>query len=188
MSLKNHMTHADLCLAACRWLKRHAYAKHAFAEFQSMSLSEFPDAIGFPAGAFRGPTVIEVKVSAEDFKRDRHKGWRYREMAGIGHSHGMGARRFYLVPEGMIQVADVPDDHGLLYASVRHGKIHVPKKPIREAPLRASRDVASEISILCTALDRWKLGIPWIPDEFRFETAAETRRRTSPEHRPGAAD
>lgn len=180
------MTHSELCIAACRWLKAHRWAKHAFAEFQSLSLSEFPDAIGFPAGAWRGPTVIEVKVSREDFRRDKHKGWRHREKAETGEC-GMGATRYYLVPEGMVGVDDVPKDHGLLFASVRRGRIHVPKKPAREAPRRETRDIGSELSILGTALDRWASGVLWIADEFRFETATETRRRGSPMQRPEVA-
>jgi hypothetical protein len=180
------MTHAELCIAACRWLKAHDRAKHAFAEFQSMSLQEFPDAIGFPAGAWRGPTVIEAKVSVADFRADKNKGWRYREGAGHEHSCGMGAHRYYLVPEGMIGVDDVPDDHGLLFATMRRGRVYVPKKPAKQAPQRVKRDVASELSVLGTALQRWELGIPWIADEFRFETAAETKRRTSPEQRRAA--
>lgn len=171
--------HSSLCVAACRWLVRSNHAKHAFAEFQSMTLSEFPDAIGFPAGVWRGPTVIEVKVSVEDFRRDRHKGWRHREKVGLGHSCGMGRWRYYLVPEGLVGVDDVPDDHGLLYASVKRSRVAVRK--MKEAPIRETRDVGSELSILGTALQRSQMGIPWIADEFRFETEAEKRRRTNPQ-------
>lgn len=38
----------------------------------------------------------------------------------------------------------------------------------------------AEFSFLATALDRWKAGIPWIAEEFRFETMTEARRRLSP--------
>lgn len=174
------MTHADLCVLGCRWLMRKWNAKHAFAEFNSMSLAEFPDAIGFPASTYRGPAVIEVKVSVEDFKRDKNKGWRHRERAGLAGA-GMGRWRYYLVPEGLVDVADIPEDHGLLYAGPRN-RVAV----VKEAPIREVRDVGSEMSILCTALSRLQMGVRWIPEEFRFETETETLRRTNPIHRPEA--
>lgn len=182
------MKHKDLCVAACRWLVTHAKAKHAFSEFNTMCLEEFPDAIGYLASTYKGPIVIEVKVSVEDFKRDKHKGWRRNEQANLKGDQswhiqncGMGARRYYLVPEGLISVDDVPEDHGLLVAVAdKSGKVRVKPRPLKDAPLRPRRDTGSELAILCTALDRWKRGVFWIPEEFRFETQTETDRRTNP--------
>lgn len=170
------MTHSELCIEACRWLRKRN-AKHAFAEFQTMTLSEFPDAIGFPAGTWRGPTVVEVKVSIEDFRRDKHKGWRHREKAQIGEC-GMGAWRYYLVPDGMVGADGVPGDHGLLYASKRGSRMRIVEA--KKAPLRERRDVGSEMAILCSALQRWELGIPWVAEEFRFATREEMDRMTNP--------
>lgn len=173
------LTHSELCILACRWLAKKKLCKHVFAEPQSMNLSEFPDAIGYRAGTYPNAThVIEVKVSVEDFKRDKNKGWRRFEKAGMGYGNGMGAHRWYLVPDGLVPESDVPPDHGLLYAKAK-GKVAI----VREAPIRESRDVPSELSWLGTALDRWKAGVPWVPNEYRFETMTETKRRTSPEQR-----
>jgi hypothetical protein len=172
------VTHSELCIAACRWLVKKRNASRVFAEFNSMKLSEFPDAIGFSFGTQnRGTIVIECKVSVADFKADKNKWWkRY-----AGCHGGMGLRRFYLVPDGLVSVDAIPDDHGLLYATAK-GRIAV----VREAPARESRDVDSEMVVLTTALQRYELGIPWIADEFRFETMVETKRRTSPEQRRAA--
>jgi hypothetical protein len=168
------MTHGDLSILACRWLVKRRRCSRAFAEFNSMKLTEFPDAIGFAFGyQDRGTHVIEVKVSVEDFKRDKSKSWRHFARAGL--PAGMGRWRYYLVPEGLVRVEDLPEDHGLLYATAS-GRVKI----VREAPIREVRDVDSELVILSTALQRYELGIPWIASEFRFETETEMKRRTNP--------
>ncbi len=157
--------HRDLVLRACRWLTKARRCPIVFAEFQSMKLNEFPDAIGYSFGfQHGGVTVVEVKVSIEDFKRDESKRWK-----SLGP--GMGTRRFYLVPEGLISAADVPEDHGLIYAL--EPKLRV----VKSAPARQTRDVESECAVLATALQRHQLGLRWLADQFRFETAHEHEAR-----------
>lgn len=168
-------THKALCIVACQWLSRTRRCAHTFADVGSMHLNEFPDAIGFRPRAYGGgSTVIEVKVSVEDFKRDSAKGWRQRERLGLGG--GMGRWRYYLVPEGLIGEADVPLDHGLLWVT---DKSRV--RMIRAAPERAARDFESEVTLLCAMLRRRDLGAVWIPSEFRFETMDEAKNRDTRE-------
>lgn len=171
------MDHSDLCIVACQWLAKSRRCQHVFADVSSMKLNEFPDAIGYRPRAYGGgTTVIEVKTSIEDFKRDAHKGWRQRE--AMGAVSGMGRWRYYLTPEDLISEVDVPDDHGLLWVTSK-GRIRMR----RAAPIREVRDVDSELSILCTMLRRRELGVAWVANEFRFETMAETKLRTSPAQR-----
>jgi hypothetical protein len=144
-----------------------------------MNVFEFPDAIGYRNSLHKITIVVEVKTSVADFKRDAHKPWRRIAAGGCG---GMGRLRYYLVPEGLITPSDIPDDHGLLYAKA-DGKIRV----VRDAPPRENRDADSELSILSTMMRRHALGIPWIAEQFRFETTLETKRRTAPEKREVAA-
>ncbi len=68
---------------------------------------EQPDAIGFRNGT---SCLIEVKVSRGDFLSDKKK--RFRQDPNIG----MGDWRFFLCPQGIITVDDLPPGWGLLYA------------------------------------------------------------------------
>jgi hypothetical protein len=66
---------------------------------------EEPDAIGFKPGGYS--CVIEVKVSRSDFNSDIKKASR-RTLVG------MGDLRYYLVPEGLVGVHEIPKGWGLL--------------------------------------------------------------------------
>lgn len=158
------MTHDELVLVACRWLARKHRCTHVFAEPNAMYLSELPDAIGYRYGAsMQGTRVIECKTSLEDFRRDSSKTWRK-------HSPGMGRWRWYLVPEGLIEPGDVPEDHGLLYVS---GRKVTEAKP---APPREEFDHFAEMTWICRAFARWRQGDRWIANEYRFETEHERAR------------
>lgn len=165
--------HRDLVLRACRWLEKTERCTRVFAEVQSTKLNEFPDAIGYHYNGNNHRTiVVEAKASVADFKRDASKGWKAPLLVGSAAQMngicGMGTQRYYIVPEGLIAPDLIPEDHGLLHA-LPSGKV----KRIREAPHRECRDVGSELSILCTMLQRYELGMRWLPAEFRFETRAE---------------
>ena len=172
--------HRELVLTACRWLAKTEKCTRVFAEVQSTKLNEFPDAIGYRYNYNHHETVVvEAKVSVVDFKRDMNKFWKTgaldrAQMSGVC---GMGTRRYYIVPEGLIKLKEVPEDHGLLYV-MPTGKV----KRVRTAPYRECRDVSSEISILCTMLQRQELGLRWWPDKFRFETRKEHEKRMGVPH------
>ncbi|EEO7295542.1 hypothetical protein G6599_004807, partial [Salmonella enterica] len=53
----------------------------------------------------------EVKVSRSDFLRDKHKPHRQRG--------GLGDYRYYMCPEGIINISDLPDRWGLLWVNKR---------------------------------------------------------------------
>lgn len=110
------MTHQELASLAVAWLKRSHSAKGpgchlAMKEVGGHSSGERADAWGYRWGSDGGSTLVEVKVSRSDFLADAQKPHR------AGDIVGMGTWRYYLCPEGMISVADLPDGWGLLWAT-----------------------------------------------------------------------
>lgn len=111
-------THASLCAIAARWLRRsHSAGGHgcqvAFTECHNGD-SEAPDAIGFRAvGWCDGSVVVECKTTRGDFLADARKPHRAEP------STGMGRWRYYLAPEGLIEVAELPAGWGLLEVTDR---------------------------------------------------------------------
>jgi len=111
------MTHKGLCDLAVKWLKRpnsaHGHGcNFAAAEPGTGRLGEIPDAYGFRCCEWNGGSVVvEVKVSRADFLADRKKPHR--------QAAGMGNWRYFLCPEGMIKVDDLPAGWGLLWVNKR---------------------------------------------------------------------
>lgn len=113
-------THKDLCSLAVAWLQR-PFSRTgpgctvAVSETANWINGEIPDAIGWrPYRAARsGSVVIEVKVSRADFLADASK--RHR----VDASAGMGAYRYFLAPEGLIDVEELPEKWGLIEANSR---------------------------------------------------------------------
>lgn len=111
-------THHDLCDIAQRWLKRpHSKGGHgcqiAVTECRSGWSGEAPDAIGFRArGWLDGSVLVECKVSRADFLADAKKPHRT-------PGRGLGVWRYYMCPEGMIDVEEIPEKWGLLYVGPR---------------------------------------------------------------------
>lgn len=96
------MTHKELVDIGYLWaLKRCGVA---FKEFKSLN-DEIPDVIGFSAGK---SILIEVKVSRADFLKDKKKPHR---------AKGMGMFRFFLCPDGLIKVYELPEKWGLIYVN-----------------------------------------------------------------------
>ncbi|WP_080437391.1 hypothetical protein [Burkholderia ubonensis] len=90
-----------------RWLKRQGFAVVA-TELVTGGTREQADVIGFRSQC---SAVIEAKASRADFLADARKPHR---IAG-----GLGTYRFYLCPPDVIQLSDLPERWGLLYA---HGR------------------------------------------------------------------
>tara|TARA_Y100001001_G_C7960137_1_gene292214 strand:+ start:523 stop:1185 length:663 start_codon:yes stop_codon:yes gene_type:complete len=112
-------SHHDLCKKASAWLKR-SYSQSgpgcnlAFSEVISSSNGgEIPDAIGFRTAYGNESFLVEVKVSENDFFADRKKPHR------TIPSQGMGNYRYYLAPEGMIKVTQLPEKWGLIEVGAR---------------------------------------------------------------------
>lgn len=118
MSPARVRTHASLCAIAARWLRRsHSAGGHgcqvAFTECRNND-SEAPDAIGFRAvGWCDGSVAVECKTTRGDFLADARKPHRATPDAG------MGRWRYYLAPEGLIDVAELPSGWGLLEVTDR---------------------------------------------------------------------
>lgn len=110
--------HDQLTSLGAKWLKRQGFAVVA-TEITAVGSREQPDVIGFRSSC---SAVIEVKVSRGDFLADRRKP----ERAVDGK--GLGVYRFYLCPEGVIELDDLPPKWGLLHAQGRSViEIHRPK-------------------------------------------------------------
>jgi hypothetical protein len=90
-----------------KWLKREGFAVVA-SELVTSGTREQADVIGFRSNY---SAVIEAKASRSDFLADARKPHR---VAG-----GLGMYRFYLCPPCVIEVSDLPERWGLLYAEGR---------------------------------------------------------------------
>lgn len=117
------MTHDDLTGIALRWLKRPDSAKGpgcqlALAEVGGLFGGERCDAFGYRWGSNGGSIVVEAKVSRSDFLADAKKPHRNGEVLG------MGDFRYYICPEGLIRIDDLPERWGLLWVTKRgHVKV-----------------------------------------------------------------
>jgi len=98
------MKHYQLVESGFKWLTKFGCA-FVFKELVT-SAKETPDVIGFKGSA---TILIECKTSRSDFKSDAKKVFRQLP------AEGMGRFRFYLCPEGLIKVEELPKNWGLLY-------------------------------------------------------------------------
>lgn len=99
--------HKQLVTLGEKWLKREGFAVVA-TELVTGGTREQADVIGFRSNC---SAVIEAKASRSDFLADARKPHRV--------SGGLGVYRFYLCPPGIIEVGDLPERWGLLYAEGR---------------------------------------------------------------------
>ena len=105
-----------------QWLRTRYRCGIVLSE-QCCASGETPDVIAWK-GACRS-VVVECKISRADFFADQEKPFRKDpELA-------MGCERFYLVPQGLITVAELPKKWGLLECKGRDVRMAV--KPCRQA-------------------------------------------------------
>lgn len=102
------------------WLKRSQYVPYGkqtspgagctivLSELTSVA-GEIPDAIGWRYGH---SVLVECKVSRSDFFADAAKPHRI-------HGSGPGEVRYFMVPEGLVKAAELPEGWGLLEVSGR---------------------------------------------------------------------
>lgn len=129
--------HRELCELGAKFLKRSAsnngHGCH-FAIVEPSVYGENPDVFGVRHGIISPPktignmayiggydvgtVVIEVKTSRSDFLRDKDKKHRSSE------SLGLGKWRYYLCPEKVIKVEDLPEKWGLLWVT-KNGSIKI---------------------------------------------------------------
>lgn len=103
------------------------------------TIQEVPDIFGWD---YWSTTLIEVKVSRSDFLNDARKPFREHPEQGIG------MKRLYLCPKGLIKPEELPDGWGLLWED--GGKIEVVKEP----DLFEIRDTASEALLYASVFRR----------------------------------
>lgn len=151
-------THAELCTLALRWLKKPFSAgghgcQIAFSETRTSFLpGESPDAIGFRVsspGYGGGSVVVECKISRADFRKDLSKPHRK-----VGA--GMGRFRYYLCPDGLIGLDDLPPGWGLLHATARSVRVIAgAARSIRHpGSFDCPHDAVSETMLLANLLHR----------------------------------
>jgi len=98
-------THKALVKRISSWLKGTKRFTVVFSELSTQA-GETPDVIGWQGRAYSW--LIEVKVSRADFLSDKHKRFRRAEESG------MGDRRYFCAPRGMLTANEIPDGWGLL--------------------------------------------------------------------------
>lgn len=94
----SEMTHDQIAEWGATRVSKMGYP-FAFANCTSATAGEQPDILGMNAWA--NSIVGEVKVSRSDFLADKKKPWRQ-------PGKGMGRRRFYLTPEGLLKPEEIP--------------------------------------------------------------------------------
>lgn len=134
-------THLNLTKIAAKWLRKRnqkcaVIVTNAFAidSFGTMARGEQPDAIGWWNNT---STLVECKISREDFFRNYKK-----------KHQGMGRQRYFLIPEGLVELSEVPETWGLLSWDGRKVSIAL------DAPYREDYDQDQETAILLAALRR----------------------------------
>lgn len=147
------MTHDELVDIGYMWVMK--CCSFAFKELKFMSLrGELPDVIGFnTCGSF----VVEAKTSVSDFKADLNKGFRVKYP-----QNGMGDWRFYITPEGLLSIDELPENWGLIEVSRLTKKPKVAHNPMGKGNIYSSwyrhpKNEASERLMLISALRRLEL-------------------------------
>lgn len=146
------MTHSDLVEIGYRWVM--SRCSFAFKELKTLN-EEIPDVIGFRDD---GTFVLEAKVSRADFLCDWKKPFR------VNPIKGMGDWRFYIAPEGMIQVSELPFIWGLIEVNPK-GKVTCIYNPFTKIPtsniysnwIRSPKNRLNEEVVMRSALRRLQL-------------------------------
>jgi hypothetical protein len=99
------LTHQDLVKIAEKWLLGTRKCSFVFTELACIATSEIPDAIGFRDGH---SILVECKTSRSDFLADGKKYFRRNAEMGVG------SYRFFMAPQGIISVQDLPQGWGLV--------------------------------------------------------------------------
>lgn len=105
------MTHAELVLAAGRWLRGAGRCSVVLEELcAATGNGENPDAIGWYSSQ---TFLVECKASRSDFLADRKKSFR------MEPARGMGMYRYFMAPKGLLRADEMPERWGLLEVSGR---------------------------------------------------------------------
>lgn len=134
-------THRDLVTRMGRWLRNHEGCGIVLTELRT-AVSETPDAIGFCG--MGDSILIECKTSRADFYADGQKHFRQFEEGG------MGDKRYFAVPKGLVLPSEVPVGWGLLYVSEHRVTC------VRE-PVRKDANKRAELKMLMSVIRRLEI-------------------------------
>lgn len=123
-------THKDCVSAATYWLN--GKCEIVLPEFFTWN-PELPDVIGFKR---RESIVVECKISRSDFLADKKKPFR------VMPDRGMGDKRYYCCPQGLIKPDELPPSWGLVYI-YPSGTVRLIKKAFRQP-----KDHSAEFHVL----------------------------------------
>lgn len=142
------ISHNELVNRAFTWL-RYSNSPNCSVIFKerSASVSETPDVIGFYGGH---SWLIECKASRSDFLADKKKWFRQRLEGGMGY------KRYYMSPVGLLKLEEIPDGWGLLEVYEKTGNRNRVVKIAKESKCydQNNRNMHAEISYLVSALRR----------------------------------
>src|SRR5580700_5421882 len=141
------MKHAQLVARAADWL-RHRYGCGIVLSEQYCATGEVPDVIGWKASC--QSVLVECKVSRSDFLADANKAFRLKP------EEGLGSKRVYMAPAGMILASELPRHWGLLECRGREVELVV--KPAR-VDLRTQVGFTKEMNLLLASLRRVEVRI-----------------------------
>jgi len=141
------LKHAHLVARAAEWL-RSRYGCGIVLTEQYCATGEVPDVVGWKASC--QSVLVECKISRSDFLADAHKPFR------LAPEEGLGSRRLYMAPAGMIARAELPPHWGLLECKGREVRLAV--KPGR-ADLRRPIGLMKEMGLLLASLRRVEVRI-----------------------------
>ena len=139
--------HASLVARAADWL-RCKYGCGIVLSEQYCVTGEVPDVIGWKASC--QSVLVECKVSRSDFVADAGKSFRAHP------EEGLGSKRLYLAPAGMIAPEELPKHWGLLACRGRDVQLVV--KPGR-IDLRTQIGFMKEMNLLLASLRRVEVRI-----------------------------
>lgn len=140
------IAHRELVDRAFLYLKFSLNCKVVFKE-RVASAPETPDAIGFHHGGFSA--LVECKTSKADFAADKKKYFRRDQSRGMGH------KRFYMAPVGLLKPSEILYGWGLLEVYDKPPRFKT--RPViiaKESEVFSERNLQAEISYLTSAIRR----------------------------------
>lgn len=157
---KIELTHAALVERGVQWLRARHECRVIVHEQSIDNVQESPDVLGWNK---RGVSIlVECKVSASDYYRDRRKFFRqFAEM-------GMGFFRYYLTPPGLINPKSLAKGWGL--AEVHGRRVIIIKEAT--AQKRSSRNEICHLIRLVRAAREWEWGES-LEENYSVQPAAD---------------
>jgi hypothetical protein len=145
--MSSEAKHAQLVARAVEWL-RSKYGCGVVLSEQYCARGEVPDVIGWRSSC--QSVLVECKVSRSDFLADANKPFRLKP------EEGLGSKRFYMAPAGIIARQELDQHWGLL--ECRGREIIMTVKPGRQ-DLRTTAGLLKEMNLLLASLRRVEVRI-----------------------------